>query len=216
MISRRTLGVAVIAVLPLVAGCGAGRSTTTDKERQTPYVATVSAGSILVTAATLVPSQAASSGSSSTTPEPTPSASSDTTGGSGASADGYLVVTLANRGTQPERLTGVTLDGGSVAPGSAVDQTSGLTVQPQQSLRFGDPELGDSGATLEVSGLSQPLTPGTAVKVTFTFQDAGSATLEVPVRASDEYGTTATSTPLPLTGSYPSASETAESEPSAH
>ena len=60
---------------------------------------------------------------------------------------------------------------------------------------------------LEVSGFAEPLEEGTATSVTFQFQNAGSVTLQVPVQAADNFGTTATSTPLPLTGSYPSATE---------
>src|SRR4051812_15440681 len=76
MISRRTLGVAVVAVLPLVTACGAGRNTTTDSERQTPYVASATAGSLLLTAAVLVPSQATTDGTSTDgSTSPTPSTS---------------------------------------------------------------------------------------------------------------------------------------------
>jgi copper(I)-binding protein len=219
MISRRTLGVAVIAVLPLVAACGAGRDTTTDKERQTPYVASASAGSLLVTAVVLVPAQAASSGGTSPTPTPstsesaTPSPSESTGSASGAgSAEAYLVMTVVNRGTRPDRLSGAIVQGGAqVTPGDA--SPSSLTVQPQRVLHFVDPEIGGTGPTLQVSGFSQPIELGTAVQVTFQFENAGSVRIQVPVRGADEYGTTATSTPLPLTGSYPSGSEAPESRP---
>jgi copper(I)-binding protein len=220
MISRRTLGVAVIAVLPLVAACGAGRNTTTDKERQTPYVSGASAGSLLVTAVSLVPAQTSGSASASpsagttssaataSTPTPTPSPSSPDTssGGSiGSVADAYLVASIVNRGSTPDQLIGVLVEGATVAP---VDASSkGLTVPPSQAVTFGDPELGGSGNALQVNGLTQPLALGTAVPVTFRFRQAGSVTLQVQVRDADGYGTTATSSPVPLTGSYPSASE---------
>ncbi|HET7530894.1 MAG TPA: hypothetical protein VFJ98_08045 [Mycobacteriales bacterium] len=214
MIPRRTLGAVVIAVLPLVAGCGAGRDSTTDKEHATPYIASVSAGSMFVTAAALIPSESETeSASASATPTPTPSetaspsSSSDT-----SSAQAYLVATIANRGQQPDTLTGVTVQGATVTP--ADQSATGLTVQPQQTLRFGNPDLGESANTLAVSGFTQPVAVGTAVQVTFQFQDAGSATLEVPVHAADTYGTTATSTPLPLTGSYPSLEATPEEKAS--
>src|SRR4051794_16346186 len=238
MISRRTLGVAVVAVLPLVAACGASRNTTTDSERQTPYVASATAGPLFLTAAALVPSQATTSGTSdgtSTTPtpsasetpsesssasasasdsaSPSPSAtsSSDSTSGSG-SAEAYLVVTVVNRGRQPDRLTGAIVQGATVTPSDA--SAGGLTVQPQRTLRFVDPEFGETGPALAVSGFSQPIEQGSTVQVTFQFENAGSVTMQVPVRALDAVGTTATSTPLPLTGSYPSASEEPRGEPS--
>ena len=205
MLPRRTLGAAVIAILPLVAGCGAGRNTTTDKEHQTPYVVNAAAGSLFVTAASLVPSQASATGSS--TPSPRPSAG----GSSGTTADGYLVVDIVNRGSTPDQLTGVLVQGASVTPQDESQQ--GLTIPPTQAVHFDDPELGGTGNSLAVSGLSQPLTVGMSVPVTFQFQQAGAVTMQVLVRASDSYGTTATSTPLPLTGNYPSASETPEGLP---
>ncbi|HET6816830.1 MAG TPA: hypothetical protein VFH66_06350 [Mycobacteriales bacterium] len=213
MIPRRTLGAAVIAVLPLVAACGAGRNTTTDQERQTPYVAGASVGSLLVTAASLVPAQAGSSGGASTsaTPTATPSAGSTSSSGSGAPADGYLIVTIVNHGTSPDQLTGVQVQGASVTPTDTSQKA--LSLPPSQAVAFGDPDSGSSsGNALQVSGLTQPLTPGTSMPVTFQFQNAGSVTIQVPVQETS--GTTATSTPLPLTGSYPAASETPEGLPS--
>ena len=209
MISRRTLGVAVIAVLPFVAACGAGRNTTTDKERQTPYVAGASAGSLLVTAVSLIPSQSASAGTSGSTPSTTPSASASST--PGATADGYLVASIVNRGTQPDQLTGVLVQGASVTPQDTSSQS--LTIPPSQAVTFGNPDTGGQGNSLAVSGLTQPLTPGTSMPVTFQFRDAGAVTIQVLVRASDNAGTTETSRPLPLTGSYPSASESPEGLP---
>jgi copper(I)-binding protein len=209
MIPRRTLGVAVIAVLPLVAACAAGRNTTTDKERQTPYVAGGSVGSVLVTAASLIPSQSASTDASSSTPTPTPSASAS----GSAPADGFLVVSIVNRGSQPDQLTGVMVQGASVTPQDESSQA--LTLPPSQAVTFGDPDNNSGqGNSLAVSGLTQPLTPGTSMPVTFQFRDAGSLTIPVLVRASDSAGSTATSMPVPLTGSYPSASETPEGLPS--
>jgi copper(I)-binding protein len=213
MLPRRTLGAAVIAVLPLVAGCGEGRNTTTDKEHQTPYVVNASAGSLFVTGAILVPAQAGTSDTTGTasTVTPTPSASAVSTATPAATADGYLLVDIVNRGTTPDQLTGVLVEGASVTP--ADESPQGLTLPPSQAVHFDDPELGGTGNSLQVSGLSQPLTVGSTVPVTLRFQQAGSVTLQVPVRASDGFGTTATSTPLPLTGSYPSSSETPEGLP---
>ena len=66
---------------------------------------------------------------------------------------------------------------------------------------------------VKVSGFTQPIQEGTSVPVTFQFQQAGAVTIQVPVRATDSFGTTATSTPLPLTGSYPSATGEPEAKP---
>ena len=211
MIPRRTLGVAVIAVLPFVAACGAGRNTTTDKEHSTPYIAEGSAGSVLVTAASLIPSQSSSAGTTSSTPTPTPSASASAS--SAPAADGYLVVSIVNRGTKADQLTGIQVQGASVTPKD--ESSQGLTLPPSQAVTFTDPDSnGGQGNSLAVSGLTQPLTPGTSMPVTFQFRDAGTVTIQVLVRASDNAGSTSTSAPLPLTGSYPSASETPEGLPS--
>ena len=189
-----------------------GQNTTTDKEHQTPYVVGADAGSLFLTAASLVPAQSGATDSSATTPTSTPSASNAGSASTGTStADGYLVVDIVNRGTTPDQLTGVLVQGASVTPQDV--SAKGLTLPPSQAVRFGDPELGGSGNSLQVSGLTQPLTVGTSMPVTFQFAQAGSVTLKVLVRSSDSYGTTATSTPLPLTGSYPSASETPEGLP---
>ena len=212
MIPRRTLGVAVIAVLPLVAACGAGRDTTTDKERQTPYVASASAGPLLVTAARLVPSQAATSSATPAADTGTPTPSASGSAGGAPSAEAYLVVTVYNSGGQPDQLTGAQVQGASVTPRD--QSASALTVDPRKALQFVDPEVEGNGPVLEVSGFAQPIQDGTALPVTFQFQNAGSVTLQVPVRSGDSLGTTSTSTPLPLTGSYPSATETPEGLPS--
>ena len=210
MLPRRTLGAAVIAVLPLVAGCGAGRNTTTDKEHPTPYVVSATAGSLFVTGAALVPAQSGSSDTASSSPTPTPSTSVGT-GTPSAVADAYLVVHIVNRGTTPDQLTGVQVPGASVTP--ADESAQALTLPPSQAVHFDDPDLGGTGNSLQISGLTQSLTVGSTVPVTFRFQQAGTVTLQVLVRASDGLGTTATSTPLPLTGSYPAASETPEGLP---
>jgi len=121
-------------------------------------------------------------------------------------------VTIVNRGAQPDRLSGATVQGASVTPSDASDQS--LTVQPQRPLRFIDPEFGGTGPSLAVTGFTQPITQGSSVQVTFQFANSGSVTMRVPVRSAETFGTTATSTPLPLTGSYPSASEEPEGRPS--
>jgi copper(I)-binding protein len=213
MNSRRTLGVVLIAALPFAAACGAGRNTTTDKERQSPYVASGDAGSLLVTAASLVPSQAGTTDASATTttPTPTPSAGNLSSGTPNVPADGYLVVSIVNRGSTPDELTGVIVQGATVTPDDESSQA--LTVPPSRAVTFGDPEFGSDGNFLQLNGLTQPLSLGASMPVTFQFRDAGSVTLQVPVRAAESYGTTATSTPLPLTGSYPSGSETPETLP---
>jgi copper(I)-binding protein len=202
---RRTLTVAaLVAVLPIVAACGAGKGNETRKEHATPYIPQARVGDLLVTNAAIVPSGStttvgASPGSS------TPSASSSGSAASSSSgADGYLLVTIANSGTASDTLTGVSISSAQVTPSGS---TSSLRIKPQSVVQFGDPELGSSGPALRLSNVQTPVNVGQSVSVTFTFQNAGSATVNVPVRASDDLGTTESSAPLNITGSYPSPTE---------
>jgi copper(I)-binding protein len=179
---------AVLAVLlgaPLAAGCGAGRNNETDHEVAT-HLATADAGPIAVRGARLVPTVSTSG------IDPT---------------QGYLLVVLVNNGGQPDALSNATVTGGSVQPTGA-DPTA-LVVQPSESTRFGDPDLGDSGTALAVSGLPQPMQIGTSMQVTLQFRSGVHATLDVPVMSASGAGTTATAAPIQTTGGYPSPSTTA-------
>jgi hypothetical protein len=195
--ARRTLTVAaLVAVLPVAAACGAGKNNETSKERATPYIPQARVGDLLVTNAALVPS------GSSTTIGGAQNAS--TTGGGGG-AQGFLVVTIANSGTTSDSLTGVTVANAQVSPSGG--SGSSLTIKPQSVVQFVDPELGASGTALQVSGMTTPVVVGQSVPVTFTFRNGGSATIDVPVRATDDLGTTSTAYPLNLTGTYPTPTE---------
>ena len=165
-----------------LAGCGAGRNNEQDKERATPYVGVADAGTMAVRGARLVPATAGTSATS-------------------ATAQGYLLVSLVNRGTQPDSLSDVTVSGGLVQPVGA--DASSLVVQPNEAASFGNPDLGGTGPALAISGLTQPPQLGTTMNVTLQFQTAGSVTLAVPVVSPDIAGTTATAAPILTTGSYP-------------
>jgi periplasmic copper chaperone A len=199
---RRTLTVAaLVAVLPIAAACSAGKGNETRKEHATPYIAQARVGNLLVTNAAIVPSGSTTTvGASQGT-----STSSVSSGTPSSGADGYLLVTIANSGTAGDTLTGVSISTAQVTP--ADGSTSGLDIAPRSVVQFGDPELGSSGPALRVSNVQTPVNVGQSVSVTFTFQNAGSATVSVPVRASDDLGTTSSSAPLTFTGSYPSPTE---------
>ena len=122
-----------------------------------------------------------------------------------------LSVYIANNGTTPDKLVNVqssAFSGGwSVVPGASLDSgsaststassTSGSggpqTIGPNQAVGFGMQNLTPSGSgspkAIVLRGLTQqsaPLFPGTAVKVTFTFANAGQTTLTVPVKISTD------------------------------
>jgi copper(I)-binding protein len=57
--------------------------------------------------------------------------------------------------------------------------TTSVTIPAGQSVSFGQH---DTDKVIVLSGISKPLFPGTTIAVTFTFQNAGSVTLQVPVQ----------------------------------
>lgn len=104
---------------------------------------------------------------------------------------GYVVAAITNVGSAADTLTGVTSTAGTVNAGS------GTAIPPQQLVSFVDPSTGMSGNQLPLTATS-PLTVGLSVSVTFTFQNAGALTMQLPIEPTT--GTTATETPAP-TGS---------------
>lgn len=165
----------------MAAGCGAGRDTETDKERSTPYLASVSAGSVAVRAIRVVLSDTGtSSNASATTPQ------------------AYLIATLVNRSRsgQTESLTGATVAGSAVTPVGG--STAAISLPPQQVVQIGDPDLGFTGPALGVGALQQGLATGTTTTVTFTFQTSGTVSVQVPVMTSSDVGTTASAAPVPI------------------
>lgn len=92
------------------------------------------------------------------------------------SSTGVLVMTLANRGERPDRLTAVEADGGSVQLSGPADLPAG------GSLRFGH----DTDPTALVSGLGAD--PGEAMELTLRFSRAEPVTLRTVV--------------MPATGDY--------------
>ncbi len=170
----------------VVAGCGSGVSAETLKIRSHAVGAGAQAGDIAVRNAYVAPAQAGGSGGETVmVGAGTPSA---------GTAQGYLAVSIANSSTDSEdTLTGITV------AGTSVDIGGDTRIGPHSIVSFGEPAgdtaTGGGQASLPVSGLSQPLQVGRTVEVVFSFQRAGSLTLQVPVAVST--GTTATATPMP-------------------
>jgi copper(I)-binding protein len=173
---RRSLGIFLITGL-FAAGCGVGRHSETDAEHATPYLANASVGSIGVRAARIVLAGSAASG---------------TTGTSAPQA--YLLATLVNDSDTADTLTSATVAGG------AVQAAARVSVPAQQAIQLGEPDLGLTGPVLTVGALSTPLQVGTTQQVTFTFQNAGTRVLQVPVIESSDVGTTASAAPVSSSG----------------
>jgi len=168
----RTL-VAVAVTAGSLAGCAAGLHDETSSERSTPYVGGAVAGGLKIRDVAVI---AAASDASGATPSASPSP------GDTGTTQGSLTLVIVNDGTAPDSITGVQVgDGGSVTP---TDPTASGTVNPGQSLIFGAGAAAGSTAPandLSISGLSAPLVPGTTVKVTIAFQNAGDVVVQAPV-----------------------------------
>ncbi len=179
-----------------VAGCG--DNFTNAIGNATRNVATADLGPLAIRGARLVMSPEASTPSPSTSPavspagEPTPPPS--------PSVEAYLMLTIVNSGSGAESLTGASVAGATVAPGSGTDS---LTIEPRKALQFGDPDLGYDGPALEVSGFSEPPKAGTSVEVTLSFDNHGTVRLAVPVKDIAAAGTTSTAEPVPLSTGQP-------------
>jgi len=166
----RTFVAAAVAAGSL-AGCAAGLHDETSSERSTPYVAGATVGDLKIRDVVVI------AGAPTTAPAATPSPVGDT-----GETQGSLTLVIVNRGTSPDSITGIQVgDGGSVAP---TDPEASGTVQPGESLIFGAGAQPGSTAPandLSISGLAAPLVPGTTVKVTLAFQNAGEVVLQAPV-----------------------------------
>jgi hypothetical protein len=142
----------VLAVVPL-AGCAAGKADATSGEHS-PRLVNASAGPVLVRNVEISPS----------------------TGGNGT-AQAFLSFTLVSQTT--DMLIGATVEGATVTP---TDAGAPLTVKPQTPLVISDPETPTTNPGLAINGLPKPPVVGTTLTVTLTFQNAGSVTVQAPVR----------------------------------
>jgi hypothetical protein len=150
--TRLLSAVALLAVAPL-AGCAAGQHDATSHE-SSPHIVNAEAGPVAVRNVVVWPSNS----------------------GSGT-AQAYVTFTLVSPVT--DTLTGVSLSGGTVTP---TDPTTQLVVKPEAPLIISDPDTPTTNPGLAITGLSTPLLAGTTVPVTLNFQNAGSVTVQAPVR----------------------------------
>jgi hypothetical protein len=208
--------------VPFATACGAGRGDETSRERTTPYVANGNVGDIRVADAIVAPTAGACPPGADCPAGSTPTAAATASAAvppSSVNAQGFLTVSLLNRGSQPDVFTGAHIAGGTVsvagaaaASPSATPSTSGAsptnstTLPPGELVSFGDPFTGAVGPALVITGLAQPLQNGTVLSVTFSFAQAGDVTLAVPVQPIT--GTTQSATPIPVNGGYPPESPT--------
>ncbi len=172
--------VAAVVLTGSLAGCAAGLHDETSKERSTPYVGSAGAGGLKVRdVAVILPvggdsTPAVSTGGPSPSPSPSP--------GDNGQTQGSLTLVIVNDGTAPDDITGIQVgNDGAVTP---TDPNASGTVDPGHSLIFGaqaSSVANEPANDLSISGLSSPLVPGTTVKVTVTFQNAGQIVVQAPV-----------------------------------
>jgi hypothetical protein len=136
-----------------LAGCAAGKADATSTEHS-PRLIDASAGPVLVRNVVISPS----------------------TSGNGT-AQAYLSFTLVSQTT--DTLTGASVGGGTVTP---TDSSAQLTVRPQIPLVISDPDTPTTNPGLAINGLPNPPALGTTLTVTLTFQNAGTVTVQAPVR----------------------------------
>lgn len=167
---------AVVTATALLGGCSAGFDATSTKPYAPADGVIASSGDLRVLNALVVAADGGDEG-----------------------ADGIVSMTVVNRGTQDDRVTGITTPSGSVA----VDGDTRLPAGG--SLTFGA-----AGTTATVSGLAKA--PGQAIELRVAFARAEPVRLRtVVVPAVGEY---ATLTPSPSPTPTPSPTETPTESPS--
>lgn len=185
MIQRRAIiGVVLAVAIPVLSGCGLEVQEETSHEKSPIQGTNATVGSIGVHNAFVTYSAPSGIQPLATTPPGVP--------GAGNSGTGYLVVTLVNNGPKRDELTGVSSQLGAITVHAVdahtnQDQTipvnpSAATLLPGIPVTFGTPALGgDNGSTLQIATGAAAGTSGTEIKVQFTFTNAGTATVLVPV-----------------------------------
>lgn len=173
---RHRVAVALLAV-SVLAGCAAGREAQTSNTDAVGDAAEADVGQLQVRNVHLA------------APE-TPLY--------GEGGDAPLYLTVANRSEVPDSLTAVTSDD-AASVGVRQSELAGGDATPTASPSGGSPtlaggtsfplavpggsalRLGPDSSHLVLQGLERQLRPGQSVRVTFSFANAGSTTLFVPV-----------------------------------
>jgi copper(I)-binding protein len=205
VISRRAIiGVVLAAAIPLLSSCGLEVKEETSRESSPVQATDVSVGPIDIRDAFLTYDPQSAIQPLASTPPGVP--------GAGDSGPGYLVVTLINNGTKTDHFTGATSPLGAITVQASPQlhgpvNSSSVALLPGVPVAFGSPSVGSTGALLRIAQGGTPATVGTEVRVQFSFTDAGTATLQVPVVDSANITVDPTQT-VPV----PTATETLPSE----
>jgi copper(I)-binding protein len=205
LIQRRAIiGVVLAVAIPVLSGCGLEVQEETSHETSPIQGTNASVGSIGVRNAFVTYDAPTGIQPLASTPPGVP--------GSGNTGTGFLVVTLVNNGSKRDVLTGVSSQLGAITvhgvdqnagsnPTQPVTSSSPVTLLPGIPVTFGTPALGgDNGSTLQIATGAKSGTSGTEIKVQFTFTNAGTATVQVPVVVAGNVTVDPTQTvPVPTT-----------------
>ena len=175
---------AVLAVLVLVAGCAAGQRAPTSEEISTTDGVNANIGAMEVRNLGL--------------------AAPPTNVGYSAGDTAQLVFAMINSGPADDQLISVTSPVAGSASSSPVAAVATPATTPSQSQQQAFTPIsappgelvpvgyGSPAATVTLVGLTQPLISGQTLVVTLGFRDAGTKTIQIPVRLGEGASSTPT------------------------
>jgi periplasmic copper chaperone A len=165
----RRVGIGLVAAVALLtSSCAAGQKAQTADVNESIDGTSVHVGSITIGGLAIQPPKGAYYPTGSDVP---------------------LRVVIVNSATKSDTLTSITSSsiagwtttGSSATSTSSASKAASVTIAGGSRASFGVP---DSKAVLQLSQIKTDLHPGTAVALTFTFTNAGSVTVRVPVQLS--------------------------------
>ena len=165
----RRIGIGLAAAVALLtSACAAGQKAQTADVNESIDGTSVHVGSITLGALAIQPPKAAYYPTGSDVP---------------------VRVVIVNSGSKADKLTSITSSsiGGWTTTGAGATSTSSssgaspITIDAGKRMSFGVPE---SKAVLQLQQVKSDLHPGSTVALTFTFANAGSVTVRVPVQLS--------------------------------
>lgn len=102
----------------------------------------------------------------------------------------------ATAGTSVTPKPAESLQASPTSPPPPAEESASITLPATTVVRFGDPSGGLSGPFMKFTNTTgKPMFNGTSIAITFTFRDAGSVAVLVPVE--NPLATTLTATPVP-------------------
>ena len=104
--------------------------------------------------------------------------------GYAAKGTAALTMAIANQGPGADQLTSVSSPAATSVKITPPAGGAAIAVPPQGLVQVGS---GQGSARIALSGLTAPLISGQVIAVTFTFRNAGTKTIQLPVRLPADY-----------------------------